>query len=326
MVGVAPEPDVPEDPVEPDTTTLDSWKSGFTYTEDADTGLAIISGLSESGETLLATNGELIIPSVLVEMGTESTPIQVQGIADGSFSGNLDIEYVFIMDDETDTVDGFTIDCGSNVFNGCSNLKDVFSYNNKCASSTNKFGLLSNIGNGVFEGCTSLRYFNTPFDDFGEATGVFTNCTGLRIVYLNTDANIPISFTGCTALKMIDYGQYTRSNRNSVQIFDTVIPLLTWVYTDEDASNVAITGQRHMIVEQSAKVFSDVLLNYENCDEIVVVSLYDDIADILGNTFSTCTSLERIRYQGNKPGRDRLVVGDGNDYLLNATWTYGVVI
>ena len=172
-------------------------------------------------------------------------------------------------------------------FSGCTALETVkLGYN------------LVEIGDGAFGSCSSLKTiaFNTKLATIGD--GAFRNCTALTTLVLpDSVANINDSaFRGCTGLTKFSGGTGLIHINSSAFRGCTAL------------SQVVLKS----IIDIGYQAFYD-------CGTINKLYLADNLQDVLLDAFKN-TTVKDVYYGAPKDEWDFVVVSDGNNTLLNATF------
>ena len=61
---------------------------------------------------------------------------------------------------------------------------------------------------------------------------------------------------------------------------------------------------------------------FAECGGLTDVTILGSMIKIGEGAFEECVSIDKVCYRGSKDDKANIIFGDGNDYLLNATWYY----
>lgn len=138
----------------------------------------------------------------------------------------------------------------------------------------------------------------------------FNGCTGLESVIIPGNVNFctdetgvshsESAFGGCTGLK-------------SLTVEDGVSKL--GIYTFAGCSSLETVKIGSNITTIGHKVFG-------NCTNLSEIIISDDIENITYSAFSKCNNITDIYYEGSKEEWEKVVIGDDNGSLLDATVHY----
>ncbi len=183
---------------------------------DADKGFCAAVGLSSDFEL-----GPLHIPSY-VDIGGEK--YRVTEIADGAFSGNVNINSVKLNEG--------ILKIGREAFSGCTSLYDVY-----CPES------LTQIDAEAFSGCVILEriYFGRYLERFGE--NVFSGCSRLVSVYYsgNTDDFCLIENSTCIGTARVTKAETPKNVVLDIPIYTPTLGVNAVYVNGQSASYTSIT-------------------------------------------------------------------------------------
>ena len=158
------------------------------------------------------------------------------------------------------------------------------------------------ISGGAFEDCIAITKITIPNSVTEIEYSAFEGCVSLASVVLpNTIKHIDeFTFSGCVAL-------------NSITIPGSVISIGYKAF-DKCRSLTSITIPDSVInIEES--VFYD-------CNNLASITLGKGVVSIGDWAFHGCYNLSDVHYCGTRAMADRIVIGNYNSDLYNATWHY----
>ena len=229
---------------------------------------------------------------------------------------------------ESVTINDGTIAISDYAFAGCTDLKNI-----SIPSSVEK------ISYNAFRGCTGLESVVFAEELQELEMGAFSNCSSLSSVTIpNGVTNIGTeAFAGCTELRSVTIGE--KVTRIGGGAFANCINLET---VNFNAINCTSMGSDGIIINGHTIAF-------ENCDNIRMVNLGDDIKNIprdafrgcigieyitipksvtnIGvSAFKDCDSLKSVYYRGSNDDKAKIEIASNNSNLTNAVWYYNSCI
>ena len=141
------------------------------------------------------------------------------------------------------------------------------------------------------------------------------------------------AFGGCAALEIItvaDGNTVFHSDGNC--IIDTADKTLvagcknSRIPTDGSVTSIgdyAFYGNYEITdITIPAEVTSIGWCAFAECGGLTDVTILGSMIKIGEGAFEECVSIDKVCYRGSKDDKANIIFGDGNDYLLNATWYY----
>lgn len=182
------------------------------------------------------------------------------------------------------------ISIGESAFLDCSSLEEY-------TTSTS----LEDINAKAFSGCTSLRNFNVinPKKVTYNGEGIFTNCTSLESIELNSTVISKAMFDNCTSLKEVKSLDIITTvedtafrNCQNLSTFD--LSTVSTLGTEAFAGCTSLNNIQ--LCEDLATLSEKVFANCQNLDHI---ELPNSISQIKGQAFAGCTKLQGIAIPEN---------------------------
>ena len=159
---------------------------------------------------------------------------------------------------------------------------------------------VTEIGEGAFEGCTSLESIDIPNSVITIGTAAFYGCTSLESIDIpnsvtKIDGDIFGAFEGCTSLKSIilpntltEIGEHTFFDCTSLESID--IP--NSVITIGDAAFYGCTSLESIDIPNSVITIGDAA--FDGCTSLKSIDIPNSVITIGDAAFRGCTSLESI--------------------------------
>jgi len=245
--------------------------------------------------------------AAVLEIPATIDELPVVEIKEGAFSGCTALTAVTIPDTVTEI--------GLGAFFKCSNLESVVFpkeltnilrhtfYECKALTSITFPEELSMIGGGAFAECDSLVSVVIPDSVTTIYQRAFSGCDNLRSITIpDTVTEIDSeAFAGTAALsdEANHYDGVAYLGRHAIQ---QVEPNKTAIRIREGTKTIAYGAFLSGLTE---------------------ITIPHSVTVINRNVFYWGRSLKDVYYTGNQVERESMTIGDGNGYLLNATWHYG---
>ena len=181
------------------------------------------------------------------------------------------------------------------------------------------------IGNYAFEDCTGLTSVIIPYSITSIGEGAFSYCTGLTsitipnsVTYIGNGA-----FSSCTGLTSITIPDSVTSI--GFGIFDAcwnlaTVKLPNGITSIESDMFIFCSSLTSITIPDSVKDIDHYAFGYTGLTSITIP---DSVTWIGNNAFVGCENLAEVWYSGTKADREKIVIEENNNYLLNATWHYG---
>ncbi len=194
---------------------------------------------------------------------------------------------------------------------------------------------LPEISEGMFYNCDDITELRIPDGATSIGNSAFSGCTNLRSITIPGSVKlIDEEAFACYSLKDV-YFLGTESQWNEIEIYasyndplfnatrhyldtSTCGDNLTWSY-DSSTQILRISGSGAMYDYSSGSCPWE---NYKALIQTVIIE--DGVTSISNYAFDGCENLKTVYYNGTKSGWDSILVGNGNNPLLNATRHYAV--
>ncbi len=160
------------------------------------------------------------------------------------------------------------------------------------------------IGDSAFSSCAALTTVELPDSLTSIGMSAFSNCTALTGIAI-PDGITSIGygvFMGCSAL-------------TDVTIPDSVTDIGGWAFS--------VTGLRSLTIPDGVVSIGSYAFGY--CFSLSSVTVPVSVTSIFSNAFAYCFSLSSVCYGGSPEDWAAIQIGSGNDYLLNASITFGSI-
>lgn len=162
---------------------------------------------------------------------------------------------------------------------------------------------VTSIRDAAFLGCSSLTEISVPSSVTDIAAKAFKECQSLREVIL------PDSVTSI--------GEYAFSNCTSM----TSIMLPNSVTKIENGAFLGCRSLASITIPSSVKSLSYRLLG--DCTALTEITLPASVKTINAKAFEGCTSLTAVKYWGTQEQWDEIIIGNGNETILNLVCIMG---
>ncbi|MBQ6947716.1 MAG: leucine-rich repeat protein, partial [Clostridia bacterium] len=244
----------------------------------------------------------------------------------------------------TCTIKDGTSVIGNYAFRGCTSLASVVIGNSVTSIGERAFSdctslasivipdSVVSIGEAAFQDCSSLSAVKLPeglteIVSTDYESGVFSNCISLTTITIPESVSHigDYAFVGCSSLATITIP-------NGVTSIGSCSFLHTAYYNDDaNWKDGALYIGKHLI--EIARSFCGNLLVLENtlsigadafshCYDITGIVIPSSVMGIGKGAFYECTALTNVYYRGTLEQAAKIVIGDWNEDLRNATWHY----
>ncbi len=238
--------------------------------------------------------GALFIPSTVNNEGTTYT---VTRIGERAFHAHSFITSVSIpntverIEDEafycadylTDiTIPSSVTYIGENVFFGCSSLSNITIPNS-----------ITTIGYGAFMHCTSLTSITIPSSVINMGESLFYGCSSLSSVTINCAKVAEYTFSDCTNLSSVTFGNAVRRICESAFQDCTGLTTITFpslLNTIEDHAFSGCSGLGSVTIPQSVANWGEYV--FWNCEGLVTATI--NSPSVGASAFQNCTGLTSI--------------------------------
>lgn len=157
-------------------------------------------------------------------------------------------------------------------------------------------------------------------------SGVRENVSG-RLVLPDTYNNMPIDHISAMAffdqqissvyipsnIKYIEDNAFQGCALTEIQFSEGLEEILCGAFAE--CKNLKTISLPNSLLILQSYAFSD-------CKNLTSVTLGSNITEIWEEVFDGCNNLQDVYYRGTKEDRDKIIILEGNDPLLNATWHY----
>ena len=269
---------------------------GMTYEIVNDEG--VITGYTES------LPADLVIPATI-----EGYP--VTKICDFAFE-DCDILNSVVISDSV-------VDLGAGTFGSCKRLTSVIIGDGVSAVRDSAFCDCSAltylvIGDSVttieycaFDSCSSLPSVVIPDSVTSIGVWAFSDCSSLRSITIGENVNYTTEWT----FRGTAYFNDDKNWKNDVLYIGNCLI----------SAKDTLTGCCY--IQPGTKTIAD--MAFMECSEINALFVPESVVYINFDTFLACDTLVDIYYAGTEEDRSNMIVRDGNDPLLNATWHYNCI-
>ena len=226
---------------------------------------------------------------------------------------------------------------GGNAFYGCSSLTSVMILE----------GVMS-IGDSAFEGCSGLTSVTIPESVTSIGESAFENCSSLTNITI-PESMIDIgykAFSGCSSLTSVTIPDSVTSigggafrdcsGLTSVTIPEGVMSIGEWAFSYcSSLTSVTIPKSVTSIGESAFETCSSLTSvtilegvtsigerNFSDCSSLTSVTIPKSVTSISEHTFEGCNKITDVYYAGTEEDWQKIVIGDDNSALTNATIHY----
>lgn len=231
-------------------------------------------------------------------------PDTVTRIERGAFMGCTGLEQV--------TVGEGVYHVGPNAFKNCYRLSSVILPNS-----------VMEIGEAAFRGCNRLTSVAIGEGITNIGASAFYGCTKLPSITIPSSVTTigKDAFTECSALSDI-YASDVRAWLNITFENDTANPLRSNVLK----KNLHFEGKPATDIVLPAALAELKSYAFYNCANIRSVVIPVELFAIANSAFSGCTGLEKVYYTGTEAQWADMIIGGGNEPILNAALECGYTI
>ena len=189
---------------------------------------------------------------------------------------------------------------------------------------------ITSIGEGAFEGCSSLNSIKIPNSVMWIGEGAFYGCSSLNSIKIPNSVTIigRYAFYGCSSLNSIkipnsvtsirSYVFYGCSSLNSIEIPNSVTSIGgSAFYGCSSLNSIKIPNS----------VTSIDWRTFEGCSSLNSIEIPNSVTSIWNFAFYGCDSLTDVYYTGNKTQWEKVnIISYGNRQLSKATIHYNSTI
>ena len=172
--------------------------------------------------------------------------------------------------------------------------------------------IVISVGDFAFYGCGKLTSITIPNSVTSIGYSTFYGCSSLR--------NVVLPFVGNKA------GMTDKDDNKSQfgYIFGANIPdsLKSVTITSGDISSMAFRGSKLESVILGSGVISIGDYAFSYCTELTSITIPDSVTSIGDYAFDYCYGLVTIYYNGTVEQWDKISIGSGNNFLINANRYY----
>ena len=236
----------------------------------------------------------VVLPDNLTHIGSNAfrecynlssiiVPGRVTTIGDYAFSGCSNLTDVSILEG--------TINIGNGVFSGCRNLTSITIPDS-----------IKSLGNFAFSSCRSLSDITIPNNVTRIGESAFEYCNLVSIVIPEGVKSIGAwAFSGCSSLTSITLPDNVENIEGRTFINCSA---LTSIIIPDGVKNIGVSA-------------------FRNCTSLTNITIPNSLISIGILAFDNCNNLLNVIYTGSRGSWNRISIGTGNEYLTNATITYG---
>ena len=231
-------------------------------------------------------------------------PIEPETLRDGFMAGDTDVTEVEIKQFGRHGYPDYDLiysQIGNSVFEGCTSLTK--------ATLPSK---VMTLGECAFKDCESLEEINFPAELITIFESAFENCSSLKSADLSGSKELyyirPSAFKGCSALENVTFPDTVKNYYDDmIRISDEAFANCTSLKEITIPESVYVVGQSAFsgctaLETADLSRFSGALRNYafSGCTSLKTVSLSGAIKYLGTGAFSGCTSLTDIYYEGSE--------------------------
>lgn len=292
--------------------TTDAYSYNVPWWSNCD---SIKNVIIENGVTSVGDNAFIFCRSLT----SITIPNSVTSIGDNAFSDCSSLTNITIPNSITSI--------GDDTFFSCISLTNIFvDANNQYYSSENgilfnkdkstliKYALgknnieyaiptsVTNICHSAFYGCMNLTSVTIPNSVISIGSDAFSNCIGL------TSIIIPGSVTS-----ICDHTFYNCSNLKNITIPDSITSIGDRAFAScRSLTSITIPNS---VTSIGKWAFSD-------CSSLTSIAIPNSVTSIGEVAFGLCKNLKDVYYSGSEEQWNNISIGDGNEYLTDATIYY----